>query len=140
MTIAARYVKRKQLSIYLDSEFLKKEKKSMDSYTQFQNSITANRKRLSSELSANSNSQASPPHQQTINNGGAAGDGVAVGSASKRSRISESSVRIHFKYLNILLIIKINPNKNNEIKKKKKKKIEKTFPSEEKYLKIFLMK
>ncbi|XP_013119351.2 poly(A) polymerase type 3 [Stomoxys calcitrans] len=70
MSIEARHVKRKQLSQYLDGDFLKRERKSMDSHNSFNNAIIANRKRLSSELLQKDGSN---------------------GSSSKRSRVSESN-------------------------------------------------
>ncbi|XP_017478100.1 PREDICTED: poly(A) polymerase type 3 [Rhagoletis zephyria] len=51
MHIEARHVKRKSLSQYLDTDFLKRERKSMEQHNNFNNSILANRKRLSTELS-----------------------------------------------------------------------------------------
>lgn len=77
MTIEARHVKRKQLTQYLDSEFLKRERKSMEIHTSFSNSIIANKKRRSTEL-ALSNSK----------DGDGAGEGS--GRVTKRSRNSES--------------------------------------------------
>lgn len=74
MSIEARHVKRKQLSQYLDADFLKRERKSMDSHNSFNNAIIANRKRLSSEML-----------QKDSSNGS---------STVKRSRLSES-VMIH---------------------------------------------
>lgn len=55
MNIEARHVKRKSLSQYLDSDFLKRERKSMEQHNNFNNSILANRKRLSTELSTQTN-------------------------------------------------------------------------------------
>lgn len=52
MQIEARHVKRKQLNQYLDSEFLKRERRSMEIHNNFNNTIIANRKRLSNELAA----------------------------------------------------------------------------------------
>ncbi|XP_067628099.1 poly(A) polymerase type 3 [Eurosta solidaginis] len=52
MNIEARHVKRKALSQYLDTDFLKRERKSMEQHTNFNNAVLANRKRLSTELSA----------------------------------------------------------------------------------------
>lgn len=75
MTIEARHVKRKQLSQYLDADFLKKERKSMESHNNFNNAIIANRKRLSSEL-ANSK------------------DITGSGGQGKRSRVISESVVI----------------------------------------------
>ena len=69
MSIEARHVKRKQLSQYLDGDFLKRERKSMDSHNSFNNAIIANRKRLSNEMQQKDNSN---------------------GTTSKRSRLSES--------------------------------------------------
>lgn len=71
MSIEARHVKRKQLSQYLDGDFLKRERKSMDNHNIFNNAIIANRKRLSSEM-----------QQKDV-----AGSN---GSSGKRSRVSES--------------------------------------------------
>ncbi|XP_039953960.1 poly(A) polymerase type 3-like [Bactrocera tryoni] len=51
MHIEARHVKRKSLSQYLDTDFLKRERKSMEQHNNFNNAILANRKRLSTELS-----------------------------------------------------------------------------------------
>lgn len=50
MSIIARHVKRKQLSVYLDADFLKRERKSMENHNNFNNTMMAKRKRLSSEL------------------------------------------------------------------------------------------
>ncbi|KAM7345213.1 poly(A) polymerase hiiragi isoform 1-T2 [Cochliomyia hominivorax] len=69
MSIEARHVKRKQLSQYLDADFLKRERKSMDSHNSFNNAIIANRKRLSNEMQ----------QKDTTN-----------GNTNKRSRVSES--------------------------------------------------
>ncbi|XP_065366624.1 poly(A) polymerase type 3 [Calliphora vicina] len=69
MSIEARHVKRKQLSQYLDADFLKRERKSMDSHNTFSNAIIANRKRLSTEMQQKESSN---------------------GSTVKRSRVSES--------------------------------------------------
>lgn len=69
MSIEARHVKRKQLSQYLDADFLKRERKSMESHNNFNNAIAANRKRLSSEM-----------QQKEATNG----------NINKRSRVSES--------------------------------------------------
>ncbi|EDW48631.1 GM19819 [Drosophila sechellia] len=62
MTIDARHVKRKQLSLYLDSDFLKRERKSMESHNNFNNTLLANRKRLSTELAQSQDPL--PPGQQ----------------------------------------------------------------------------
>lgn len=51
MHIEARHVKRKLLSQYLETDFLKRERKSMEHHNNFNNAILANRKRLSTELS-----------------------------------------------------------------------------------------
>ena len=67
MTIEARHVKRKQLNQYLDSDLLKRERRSMESLNNFSNSVLANKKRLSTELA----------QQQQL-------------SSTKRSRTSES--------------------------------------------------
>lgn len=72
MSIEARHVKRKQLSQYLDADFLKRERKSMDSHNTFNNAIMANRKRLSTEILQKDNS-----------NGSSAAN-------AKRARVSES--------------------------------------------------
>lgn len=50
MLIEARHVKRKQLNQYLDSDFLKQEKRSMESHNEFNNTLLETRKRLSTEL------------------------------------------------------------------------------------------
>lgn len=71
MSIEARHVKRKQLSQYLDADFLKKERKSMESHNNFNNQIMANRKRLSTEM------------QKDGSNG-------STNTNVKRSRVSES--------------------------------------------------
>lgn len=68
MAMEARHVKRKQLSQYLDADFLKRERKSMDSHNSFNNTVIANRKRLSNEML-----------QKDASNG-----------SVKRSRVSES--------------------------------------------------
>lgn len=73
MTIEARHVKRKLLSLYLDAEFLKRERRSMESHNNFNNSILATKKRLSTEM------------EKQPSQGGTGGS-----SASKRSRNSES--------------------------------------------------
>lgn len=73
MNIEARHVKRKSLSLYLDGEFLKRERRSMESHNNFNNSILATKKRLSSEMDK----------QPSQNSGGGA-------AAPKRSRNSES--------------------------------------------------
>ncbi|XP_055854551.1 poly(A) polymerase type 3 [Episyrphus balteatus] len=75
MTIEARHVKRKLLSLYLDGEYLKRERRSMESHNNFNNSILATRKRLSSELEK----------QPSLNS-----IGGSSGVVSKRSRNSES--------------------------------------------------
>ncbi|XP_005184903.1 poly(A) polymerase type 3 [Musca domestica] len=72
MSIEARHVKRKQLSQYLDADFLKKERKSMESHNNFNNQIMANRKRLSTEM------------QKDGSNG-------STNTNVKRSRVSESN-------------------------------------------------
>lgn len=76
MTIEARHVKRKSLSSYLDAEYLKRERRSMESHNNFNNSILATRKRLSSEMDKQ-------PSQNSIGSSGGSG-------SSKRSRNSES--------------------------------------------------
>ncbi|KAH8402468.1 hypothetical protein KR009_012216 [Drosophila setifemur] len=78
MTIDARHVKRKQLSLYLDADFLKRERKSMESHNNFNNTLLANRKRLSTELAQSQDP--SPPSQPAV--GGKSG--------AKISRLSES--------------------------------------------------
>lgn len=50
MSIEARHVKRKQLSLYLDTDFLKRERKSMENHNNFSKTVMASRKRLSSEM------------------------------------------------------------------------------------------
>ncbi|XP_055373018.1 poly(A) polymerase type 3 [Condylostylus longicornis] len=57
MTIEARPVKRKQLNQYLDTELLKRERRSMENHNNFNNAILANKKRLSSELDKQQNQQ-----------------------------------------------------------------------------------
>ncbi|XP_037945041.1 poly(A) polymerase type 3-like [Teleopsis dalmanni] len=54
MLIEARHVKRKQLSLYLDADFLKRERKSMETHTSFNNMVMANRQRYSTELAQTS--------------------------------------------------------------------------------------
>ncbi|KAH8355304.1 hypothetical protein KR093_010715, partial [Drosophila rubida] len=82
MAIDARHVKRKQLSLYLDSDFLKRERKSMEIHNNFNNTLMANRKRLSTELA-----QAQEPSPT-----GAATGGNHRGreSGAKVHRLSES--------------------------------------------------
>lgn len=83
MAIDARHLKRKQLSLYLDADFLKRERKSMESHNNFNNTLLANRKRLSSELAQSQDPL--PPVQQTASsNRGRDSGGV------KRQRLSES--------------------------------------------------
>lgn len=84
MSIEARHVKRKQLSQYLDADFLKKERKSMESHNNFNNQIMANRKRLSTEM------------QKDGSNG-------STNTNVKRSRVSES-VSKHPNHFNWILI------------------------------------
>ncbi|ALC41534.1 hrg [Drosophila busckii] len=82
MTIDARHVKRKQLSLYLDPDFLKRERKSMESHNNFNNTLLANRKRLSSELAQ---TQESLPAGQK-----SAGGNRAREIGAKVHRLSES--------------------------------------------------
>ncbi|XP_053963644.1 poly(A) polymerase type 3-like [Anastrepha ludens] len=51
MNIDAQYVKRKSLSQYLDTDLLKRERRSMEQESSFNNSISANCKRLLTDLS-----------------------------------------------------------------------------------------
>uniref|UniRef100_A0A1A9UZE6 Poly(A) polymerase n=1 Tax=Glossina austeni TaxID=7395 RepID=A0A1A9UZE6_GLOAU len=93
MSIEARHVKRKQLSQYLDGDFLKRERKSMENHNNFNNAILANRKRLSSEI----NQQISQKDGAGLggNNGGGGGSGGGGGMLQhhqKRSRVSETVV------------------------------------------------
>lgn len=81
MTIDARHVKRKQLSLYLDADFLKRERKSMESHNNFNNTLLANRKRLSTELAQSQDSL--PSGQQSSGNRGR-------DSGAKIHRLSES--------------------------------------------------
>lgn len=71
MLIEARHVKRKQLNQYLEGDFLKQEKRSMDSHNEFNNTLLANRKRLSTELAQSKDPQQQPanmqPNQQNVN-------------------------------------------------------------------------
>lgn len=71
MMIEARHVKRKQLSQYLEADFLKQEKKSMENHNEFNNTLLANRKRLSSELAQSKDPQQpannQQPNQQNVN-------------------------------------------------------------------------
>ncbi|KAL5288536.1 hrg family protein [Megaselia abdita] len=71
MMIEARHVKRKQLNQYLEADFLKQEKRSMESHNEFNNTLLANRKRLSSELAQSKDSIPQPannqPNQQNVN-------------------------------------------------------------------------
>ncbi|KAH8270853.1 hypothetical protein KR018_007195 [Drosophila ironensis] len=82
MTIDARHVKRKQLSLYLDADFLKRERKSMENHNNFNNTLLANRKRLSTEL-AQSQDPLPPGQQQSSGNRGR-------NSGAKIHRLSES--------------------------------------------------
>lgn len=68
MSIVARHVKRKQLSVYLDADFLKRERKSMENHNNFNNSMMAKRKRLSSEL-AQSQEQVPPTNPRGRDSG-----------------------------------------------------------------------
>uniref|UniRef100_A0A1B0FPN0 Poly(A) polymerase n=1 Tax=Glossina morsitans morsitans TaxID=37546 RepID=A0A1B0FPN0_GLOMM len=88
MSIEARHVKRKQLSQYLDGDFLKRERKSMENHNNFNNAILANRKRLSSEM----NQQISQKDGAGLggNNGGGGGGGGMLQHHQKRSRVSET--------------------------------------------------
>ncbi|KAH8279305.1 hypothetical protein KR026_005875, partial [Drosophila bipectinata] len=81
MTIDARHVKRKQLSLYLDADFLKRERKSMENHNNFNNTLLANRKRLSTELAQSQDSLATG--QQPSGNRGR-------DSGAKIHRLSES--------------------------------------------------
>lgn len=82
MSIVARHVKRKQLSLYLDSDFLKRERKSMESHNNFNNQLMASRKRLSSELAQ---AQDAPGQQSS----------AGVKNPRKVQRLSESVVKCH---------------------------------------------
>lgn len=82
MTIDARHVKRKQLSLYLDADFLKRERKSMENHNNFNNTLLANRKRLSTELAQSQDSLA--PNQQP------ASGNRGRDSGAKIHRLSES--------------------------------------------------
>ncbi|XP_060654506.1 poly(A) polymerase type 3 [Drosophila nasuta] len=82
MAIDARHVKRKQLSLYLDSDFLKRERKSMESHNTFNNTLMANRKRLSTELAQSQ--EPSPTGQAT------GGNHRGRESGAKVHRLSES--------------------------------------------------
>ncbi|KAH8258415.1 hypothetical protein KR038_011192, partial [Drosophila bunnanda] len=84
MTIDARHVKRKQLSLYLDADFLKRERKSMENHNNFNNTLLANRKRLSTELAQSQD--ALPPGQQQQSASGNRGRD----SGAKIHRLSES--------------------------------------------------
>lgn len=77
MSIDARHVKRKQLSLYLDADFLKRERKSMESHNNFNNQLMANRKRLSTELAQ---AQDAPGQQSS----------TGAKNPSKVQRLSES--------------------------------------------------
>uniref|UniRef100_A0A034WR58 Poly(A) polymerase gamma n=1 Tax=Bactrocera dorsalis TaxID=27457 RepID=A0A034WR58_BACDO len=46
------HVKRKDLSQYLDKDFLKRERKAMEQHTSFENAISTKAKRSSSEMSS----------------------------------------------------------------------------------------
>jgi len=83
MAIDARHVKRKQLSLYLDADFLKRERKSMESHNNFNNTLLANRKRLSTELAQSQDPL--PPGQQAT-----AGGNRGRESGAKVHRLSES--------------------------------------------------
>ncbi|EDW74821.2 uncharacterized protein Dwil_GK15696 [Drosophila willistoni] len=87
MTIDARHVKRKQLSLYLDADFLKRERKSMENHNNFNNTLLANRKRLSTELSQ---SQDPLPGQQQQQQQSSAGSNRGRESGAKVHRLSES--------------------------------------------------
>ena len=50
MLIEVRHVKRKQLNEYLESDFLKQEKRTMENHNEFNNTLLSSRKRFSSEL------------------------------------------------------------------------------------------
>lgn len=70
MMIEARHVKRKQLNQYLEGDFLKQEKRSMENHNEFNNTLLANRKRLSSELAQSKDPQQTAnnqPNQQNVN-------------------------------------------------------------------------
>ncbi|XP_022230285.2 poly(A) polymerase beta [Drosophila obscura] len=84
MAIDARHVKRKQLTLYLDADFLKRERKSMESHTSFNNTLLANRKRLSTELAQSQ--EALPPGSQAQPASGNRGRD----SGAKIHRLSES--------------------------------------------------
>ncbi|KAM8713748.1 hypothetical protein ACLKA7_013988 [Drosophila subpalustris] len=86
MAIDARHVKRKQLSLYLDADFLKRERKSMESHNNFNNTLMANRKRLSTELAQSQDP--SPPGQPAAT--AAVGSRGREGGAAKVHRLSES--------------------------------------------------
>ncbi|XP_012155930.1 poly(A) polymerase type 3 [Ceratitis capitata] len=121
MNIEARHVKRKSLSQYLDTDFLKRERKSMDQHNSFSNALLANRKRISGEMltqkkarlsesQTEENSNASSdaggttptsqpttapnftPDAKSSNNGGNGnGGGTASGSNSPRSNSNGSN-------------------------------------------------
>ncbi|KAL9912645.1 poly(A) polymerase beta isoform X1 [Glossina fuscipes] len=90
MSIEARHVKRKQLSQYLDGDFLKRERKSMENHNNFNNAILANRKRLSSEMNQQISQKDGAGLGGNNGGGGGGGGGGMLQHHQKRSRVSET--------------------------------------------------
>ena len=67
MKIEARHVRRKQLSQYIDSSFVKRERKASESLNNSSSSITQLvKKRLSAESNLNSNPKRNKVHHESV--------------------------------------------------------------------------